>query len=82
LPQSSKGSRPGRDGEQIDVFLCDTRDVERARDLAGQPFAMRARLIAGQQCQHAIVVEHSHAAGARRRVEGQSDQGAKGASGA
>ncbi len=41
---------------------------ERARELGGQAFAVRARRIARQQREHAIAVGHGHAAAARGRV--------------
>ena len=67
----------GRDGEQIDPIARDAGLIERARDFAGQALAVRARLIARQQREHAVVVRDGHAAAASRRIESQNDHGAR-----
>ena len=46
--------------------------LEARGDFPRQAFAVRARLIARQQRQHAVVVRHGHASAAGRRVESEN----------
>ena len=72
--KSGEGAGSGGDGQQIDAIARDAGLFERARDFAGQPLAVRARLVAGQHRQDAVVVGNGHTSAARCCVKSENDQ--------
>ncbi len=72
-----KATRPGRDGDQIELSRGDPGRVQDVRELTGEPFAVRARRVAGCDRQHGAAAAHREAAGRGRGVERENQHGVR-----